>query len=394
MVGGCYWRLCKNKAWLCLQERVLFSPGQVIVLTPGNFFEDGGFRSRGSLDRFYSGEFPREYILKKGDLIVAMTEQAAGLLGSPAIIPEDDKYLHNQRLGLVSITDPLRLCPDFLFLVLSLPSVRKHIETTAGGTKVKHSSPDKILSTPISIPSLDQQHRIVQVISAWDRAIEQAERLIAAKRRRKQALMQQLLTGKRRFKGTSGKPWRQVCLGDFFWERNESNRADLPLASITADRGVILRNELDKKDTSNEDKRLYKRIAPGDIGYNTMRMWQGVSALSSLEGIVSPAYTVCVPQADIDPRFAAYLFKFPPMVHLFHRHSQGLVDDTLNLKFSNFAKLRVTLPSMKEQMEITECLACCDREIDGLCQKRDAVKEQKKGLMQRLLTGKVRVVSL
>ena len=79
--------------------------GQYIVLTPGNFYERGGFKLRPDKDRFYSGQFPNEYILNKGDLILAMTEQGEGLLGSPALIPIANKYLHNQRLGLVNITN-------------------------------------------------------------------------------------------------------------------------------------------------------------------------------------------------------------------------------------------------------------------------------------------------
>ena len=75
--------------------------GEHIVLTPGNFYEEGGFKSRGDKDRFYSGDYPPEYLLSKGNVIVAMTEQGEGLLGSTALIPEDNRYLHNQPLGFI-----------------------------------------------------------------------------------------------------------------------------------------------------------------------------------------------------------------------------------------------------------------------------------------------------
>lgn len=162
---------------------------------------------------------------------------------------------------------------------------------------------------------------------------------------------QQLLTGKRRFPEFR-EPWRKKKLGEVFYERNETNHPELSLLSVTGSRGVIPHSETDRKDSSAEDKSKYKRIVPGDIGYNTMRMWQGVSALSYLEGIVSPAYTICVPKQDIEGAFAAYLFKFPPVIHLFHRYSQGLVNDTLNLKFPNFARVTVALPPLSEQKKI------------------------------------------
>jgi restriction endonuclease S subunit len=125
--------------------------------------------------------------------------------------------------------------------------------------------------------------------------------------------------------------------------------------------------------------------------FYTMRMWQGVSALSCLEGIVSPAYTICVPKHDIDGSFAAHLFKFPPVVNLFYRYSQGLVGDTLNLKFPHFAQITVDLPPLSEQKKIAAVLGSSDREIESLVALSDRIKEQKRGLMQKLLTGQIRV---
>jgi type I restriction enzyme S subunit len=189
---------------------------------------------------------------------------------------------------------------------------------------------------PVPLPPLPEQQKIADILGTWDEALEKLDALIAAKARRKQALMQQLLTGHRRLPGFS-KPWAKPKLGDLFLNRTENNRLDLPLLSITADQGVVSRDSLTKRDTSSEDKSKYLRIAPGDIGYNTMRMWQGVSALSSLEGIVSPAYTILNPTERIDGKFTAHFFKLPHTISLFHRYSQGLVDDTLNLKFPSFA---------------------------------------------------------
>ena len=122
-----------------------------------------------------------------------------------------------------------------------------------------------------------------------------------------------------------------------------------------------------------------------------MRMWQGVSGVSSLEGIVSPAYTICVPKNGVEVRFMGYLLKFSPIVHLFWRHSQGLVDDTLNLKFHNFAQVKVRIPALDEQRWIADVLCAADEEIDDLKEELSALKMQKRGLIQKLLTGALRV---
>src|SRR5699024_12878596 len=116
-------------------------------------------------------------------------------------------------------------------------------------------------------------------------------------------LMQQLLTGKKRFPEFEGEEWVEVKLGEVFTERKEKECPHVDLVAITTERGVSDRDKLDRKDTSSSNKDNYKRIAPGDIGYNTMRMWQGGSGYSELEGIVSPAYSIGPPlEGKIDGR--------------------------------------------------------------------------------------------
>ena len=117
--------------------------------------------------------------------------------------------------------------------------------------------------------------------------------------------------------------------------------------------GIYPQSESIKKDNSNEEKSKYKRISPGDIGYNSMRMWQGRSALSKFEEIVSSAYTVVTQKKNVDSIFFSYLFKTPKLMNLFWRNSQGLVDDTLNCKFRDLKIVKVNLPATKvEQTSI------------------------------------------
>lgn len=175
-----------------------------------------------------------------------------------------------------------------------------------------------------------------------------------------------------------------------FTERNE-NDPSLDLLSITGDEGVIPRDEVGRKDTSSDDKSNYKVIMPGDIGYNTMRMWQGRSAVSRLKGIVSPAYTIVTPKKNQDVNFYGYLFQLPQIIHLFYRYSQGLVSDTWSLKFRHFSQIKIRIPRYEEQKKIAELLNQLDEEIVLLTQKIDILQKHKQGLMQKLLTGEVRV---
>lgn len=289
-------------------------------------------------------------------------------------------------------TDRAALLPEFLTAwTSSLAGRRYFLASSKQTTNLASINASQVRQLPLALPPVAEQKRIIAALGTWDRLLDLTRQVCAAKRRFMHGLMQELLTAKRRFKEFDGKPWRVSRLGDLFDERVESDRADLSLLSITADRGVIPRDEVDRKDTSNADKSKYLRVAPGDIGYNTMRMWQGVSALSAYEGIVSPAYTVCVPRPSVHPAFAAYLFKLPAVIDLFRRHSQGLVDDTLNLKYPHFARIEVSLPDLDEQQAVAELLQALDREIGVLEELRNVLDCQRRGIAELLLTGKVRI---
>src|SRR5437879_5860914 len=91
--------------------------GQYILLTPGNFREEGGLKLKGDKEKFYSGTFPREFLLRRGDLLVTMTDltQQSPILGSAAFVPEADRFLHNQRLGKIVNIKTNEVTVEFLF---------------------------------------------------------------------------------------------------------------------------------------------------------------------------------------------------------------------------------------------------------------------------------------
>lgn len=152
--------------------------GDYIVLTPGNFYEEGGFKRQAGKEKYYVGEVPNDYLHKKGDLIVAMTEQAEGLLGSCAFVPEDNLYLHNQRLGLVT-TDPKKLDRSFIYYLFQTRSVREQIRLTSSGSKVKHTSPERLYAVKAPLPKPEEQKKIAAVLSTLDAKIDCNNRINA-----------------------------------------------------------------------------------------------------------------------------------------------------------------------------------------------------------------------
>ena len=189
---------------------------------------------------------------------------------------------------------------------------------------------------------------------------------------------------KLRFPEFTGK-WQTEKLGNLFIDRQEVGFSDLLLMSLTAENGLVPQQETKKKDNSNANKSKYLRVCKGDIVYNTMRMWQGRCAYCKNEGIVSPAYTVCIPKDGCDGVFFYYYFKTYDLIQKFHANSQGLVSDTLNLKFDKFASITISCPIKKEeQQKIADCLSSIDDLIDAESRKLKALEKYKKGLMQKL----------
>lgn len=154
--------LCEVKHGFAFKSEYFAQNGEYVLLTPGNFFESGGYRDRGEKQKYYTGEIPSGFVLSDGDLLVAMTEQAAGLLGSPILVPEFELFLHNQRLGLVKPKAGVPWLNSFFFHVFNLPSFRKEVHASATGVKVRHTSPSKIGEIEVAFPSeLSVQKQIV-----------------------------------------------------------------------------------------------------------------------------------------------------------------------------------------------------------------------------------------
>ncbi|MCU7976531.1 restriction endonuclease subunit S [Shewanella sp. SW36] len=157
--------ICNFKHGFAFKSEYFTENSDLVLLTPGNFFEEGGYRDRGNKQKYYDGPFPKDFLLTKNSLLVAMTEQAVGLLGSPALVPDDDIFLHNQRLGLVELTSEFegKVSMEFLFHLFNTKHFRSKVQETASGAKVRHTSPKKMQVITVSLPNdINEQSIIAQ----------------------------------------------------------------------------------------------------------------------------------------------------------------------------------------------------------------------------------------
>ena len=156
-----------------------------VVLGIGNFDYAGGFRLGSTTLKRYGGDYPKEYELKPGDVLLAMTCQTSGgeILGVPGVIPDDeDLHLHNQRLGKVEVLDPARVLLPFIFQLCRWSAFNRHLFDTASGSKILHTSPGRIEDFEFGLPPLEEQRTIAATLGALDDKIESNRHIVATTR--------------------------------------------------------------------------------------------------------------------------------------------------------------------------------------------------------------------
>ena len=365
--------------------------GELVLLTPGSFYETGGFRNQLSKTKYYQGDVPDGYLLSKGDMLIAMTEQAEGLLGSALFVPECGRYLHNQRLGLVKITNEERVCLEFLYLYFNAPNSRKQITEQSTGTKVKHTSPDRLCSIVGLIPPLPEQKKIAQILSTWDQAISTTEQLLANSQQQKKALMQQLLTGKKRLLDKNGVrfsgEWKKVhvkdcadCLDNQRIPINSEQRAEMvgsiPYWGANGIVGYI--NEYIFDETIV--------LLAEDGGYFDEYASRPIANLSHGKCWVNNHAHILRAKQNCVNEWIYF--------SLVNKNIMGFVNSGTRAKLNkkDMLMIHLHLPSIEEQQKIALVLTEADQEIAILQRKLDCLKQEKKALMQALLTGKRRVV--
>lgn len=266
--------------------------------------------------------------------------------------------------------------------------LRKLVASTARMDGLLNISYSDYTSIKVKKPSKDEQKEIAIFIKNINNLInstqEKLEKAIILKKSMLEKMFPQndAKIPELRFKGFSGE-WEEKYLSECFSERDERS-ADGELISVTINQGVVRAKDLDRLDSSSNDKSNYKVVCKGDLAYNTMRMWQGAEGYSPYDGILSPAYTVCKPNNDVHTEFFSYMFKKNHIIHQFKINSQGLTSDTWNLKFNNFSLIKVRVPNIDEQKTIANYFENTDKLISSYNDELEKLKTIKKSLLEKM----------
>jgi type I restriction enzyme S subunit len=331
-------------------------------------------------------------LLKKGDLVMALR----GKIGQIAKIG-DDLVGANLTRGVALIALKDNYCNDFILQQISSDRTIKVFERSLNGSALQELSIGIVRKIPILLPkSITEQQSIARILKSCDKVIETTEKLISQKELRKKWLMQQLLTGKKRLKGFSGE-WKKCNASDFLSQRNEQapNNGNIPLFSLTIENGVTEKSDRYEREFLVKDKSIknYKIVYPNDIVFNPANLRWGAIAKHTriFKVLLSPIYEVLSVKDGFDIDFISYLVSSPRQISYYASILEGTLIERMAVKVEPFLATKYDIPEKEEQAAIAQVLKAADKEITLLKSKAEKLREKKKGLMQQLLTGKIRI---
>ncbi|BBO90751.1 restriction endonuclease subunit S [Desulfosarcina ovata] len=323
-------------------------------------------------------KWTRRLAPKLGDVI--LTREAP--VGEVGIVNSHEKIFLGQRLFQYRANRNL-LDPKFLLYTLLSPNTQKYIKEVSFGATVHHIKVEEALKIPICYPPLSEQTAIADLLSTWDKAIEKIEQLIDKKLESKSYQLKALINGK--------KP--NDTVGAF--ARPKARKTKRPTESYLAlgirshFKGSFQRKIEDPETVSMET--LY-RVKKNDLIVNITFAWEGAIALVKEEDehcYVSHRFpTYVINEKVANPRFIHHMIQSNRMKYELTNISPGGAGRNRVLNKKDFLKIPIWLPDIKTQKKIGEALDTMDQEIKILEQLLEKYKKQKRGLMQKLLTGK------
>jgi type I restriction enzyme, S subunit len=340
--------------------------------------------------------------IRTGDILFAGSGETLEDIGKTVVYLDNDKAYAG---GDIIILRQNKVNSLFLSYLLNSAKSNAQKYQIGQGHSVVHIYSSQLANLLISIPPLPEQNKIAYILSVWDRSIDIQTRLIASLQTRKRALMQQLLTGNKRLKGFSGE-WKIVKLGDVgvissAGVDKKTIEGEIPVRLVNFldvyRRDYIYSNELNHWVTASKAKIEKCSVQKGDIFFTPSSEVSNDIAISAvaMEDIPDAVYSYHVVRLRLidnwDLKYRAYAFKTDD----FYKQAETLCDGSGQryvISQSKFRNMTVNVPPILEQFAIAEILSSADMDIDLANCKLTKMKEQKKGLMQQLLTGKKRVL--
>jgi type I restriction enzyme S subunit len=322
-----------------------------------------------------AGEIRDDDLLHDNDLLFVRSNGNKALIGRCLLIQGLQEPTSFSGFTIRARITGSEVDPTFVGYYFQSASAKRAINFAGGGTNISNLSQGILSEIEIPTPPLPEQHKIADILTTWDEAIEKLDALIAAKTRRKQALMQ------------------KVQLGDLAENRSDQNKGKLgteSLYGVTKADGVVPMRDHVKGESFHRCKLLdhdWFAYNPMRINIGSIARWQGKKTV-----MVSGDYVVFRCFEDrLSPAYLDHLRQSWMWQSFVTKGGNGSV--RIRIYFSDLAEFTFSCPPIEEQRQIAKILDSATNEITLLRRQRDTLDQQKRGLMQRLLTGKVRVTT-
>ncbi len=339
-----------------------------------------------------------KFQLHKGDVIITKDSEDRKDIAVPAyVIEEIPNLVCGYHLAILRPNEA-HLDGVFLSFLLQSHNVNHYFQKLANGVTRFGLTTESIKNALIPVPPLPEQQKIAETLSIWDLAISTTLNLIEEIKLRNKGLAQQLLTGKKRLKGFEGE-WNMVSLGEVFTEIKESNDGaeNHHVMTISSTLGLITQESKFDRIIAGDSLKKYTLLQKGDFAYNkgnSKTYPMGCIYQLQKDSALVPFVYICFRPTD---KVYSDFYSFWFLEHGLDRQLKKIItsgargDGLLNVSKKDFFRLIVPYPAKDEQMSIASVLSEADKELKLFQQQLDTLKEQKKGLMQKLLTGEIRV---
>lgn len=305
--------------------------------------------------------------------VIKVNKHKSGIVSTLYAVYNPTKYVCSNFVELY-FNDNLRL-NKYLKPIVNIGA--KHDMKIANKEVINHN---------VIFPEVEEQRQICTLFLKLEKLISLQQRKAQQLKLLKKAMLQDIFPntqGIRQIK-LSNNIWVEKRMVDIFKEKNIRSKNG-ELLSVSISKGIYPFSNSERKNNSSTNKSNYKKVTPGDIAYNSMRMWQGALGVSKYNGIVSPAYTVMATKEKENPLFYYYYFKNTRMMFSFRQHSQGLTSDTWNLKFPLLKKIAIQIPINKnEEEKIIKLFESIDIAITSIELKIEKLKAVKQFLLQNM----------
>jgi type I restriction enzyme, S subunit len=364
--------------------------GKGVTYVQGFNVADGGFNLHGikQVSLEFHSQHKRSH-LRQGDLLTVQT----GDIGLSTVV---DARLQGSNCHALIISRFRKgmADPRFFMRLFNSSAGRQTLRAIETGTTMKHLNVRDMLDLLVPVPPLTEQAAISDALDEISAQIKLIEQFTAKRQAIRQAMMQQLLTGRTRLPGFEA-PWRRVPIGDVLVPRLERNTEAevLDVLSCTKHHGFVRSLDFFKNQVFSRELGGYRVIHRGDIGYPANHVEEGSIGVQELvdRGLVSPIYVVMAAREGQNTHFLHRLLKLDSCIHEFSRITNSSVNRRGSLRWREFSQIRVLVPSHAEQCAISSVLRDVESDISILQARLAKAKAIKQGMVQELLTGRTRL---